>query len=115
MSYVLRSKLPAYVVDHVKLYTGEGLWRNNKFIHIHRISRNDLRYAMLKRLPKIKQVFNDFYQKDHPLRGCTWFKVDGKKHMVITVKYGRYHGHLHTENYYWEMFYNQKNIMVPLR
>ena len=115
MSYVLRSMLPAYIVDHIKLYTGEGIWLNNKFIHIHRIKRDDLRYDMLRRLPKIKQVINAFGSTEHPLRGCAWFKVDGKKHMVITVKYGRYHNFPYTENYYWEMYYDKKKIMFPIR
>lgn len=115
MSYVLRSKLPAYIVDYIKLYTGEGVWRNNKYINIHRIARDDLRYAMLRRLPKIKQVINAFGSTEHPLRGCVWFKVDGKKHMVITVKYGRFHGLLYTENYYWEMYYNQEKIVLLIR
>ena len=115
MSYVLRSKLPSYVVDYIKLYTGEGIWRNNKYINIHRIARDDLRYSMLKRLPKIRQVINRFSLNDHQLRGCTWFKVDGKKHMVISVKYDRYYDLPYTENYYWEMCYNEKKIMVPIR
>ena len=115
MSYVLRSKLPAYVVDYIKLYTGEGIWRNNKYINIHRITRDDLRYAVLRRLPKIRQVNNYFSFNEHLLRGCTWFKVNGKKHMVITVKYGRYHDMPYTENYYWEMYYNKEKIVVPIR
>lgn len=114
MSYALRSKLPTYVVDHIKLFTGEGFWRNNKYIHIHRITRDDLRYAMLRGLPKIRQVVNTFGLNQHPLRGCTWFKVNGKKHMVITVRYCRYYGQIHTENYYWEMHHNQNHIMFPI-
>lgn len=114
MSHVLRSKLPAFVVDYVKLYTGEGVWRHGKYINIRRIARDDFRYTMLREMPKIRQVTNDFILKDHPLRGCVWFKVNKKKYMVISVKYTRYYHEYHTENYYWVMNYNNQTIMCTI-
>ena len=56
MTYVLRSKLPVELVDYVKLFTGEGVWRNGKYINIHRIPKLDYRYEMLLSRPKIKQI-----------------------------------------------------------
>jgi hypothetical protein len=115
MSYVLRSKLPATFVDNVRLFTGEGVWRNNKFINIHRIARNDLRYAMLRRMPKIVQVHNDYDAKVYPERGLVWFKVNKEKYMTITVRFTRYYGMLYTDDYYWEMDYNNKKTILRIR
>jgi len=39
--------MPNELVDIVKLYTGEGLWRGGKYITIHKISKDDFRYFML--------------------------------------------------------------------
>jgi len=117
MTHVLRSKLPVALVDHVKLYTGEGVWRNNKYIHIHRIARDDFRYTILKRMPKIKQVMNASDSPDHPKRGCVWFKMSNGKFMVITVR----HAYVHiTQNrsiktHVWEMHYNEKNEIILIR
>ena len=115
MAHVLRSKLPAYVVDYVKLYTGEALWRNKKLVHIHRISKDDYRYIALKRLPLIKQVPND--HMDEPRRGCVWFKVSGGKFMVITVRFTyikipqgpTFAGHI------WEMNYDEESVKLLVR
>uniref|UniRef100_A0A6C0B8W7 Uncharacterized protein n=1 Tax=viral metagenome TaxID=1070528 RepID=A0A6C0B8W7_9ZZZZ len=115
MSYVLCSKLPEYVVDHVKLYTGEGMWLNNRYINIRRINRNDSRYAMLKKMPKIRQVSNFYGVIEHRMRGCVWFKIpEKKKHIVLTVRYCKYYGQHHTENYHWEMYANNEHIMFPI-
>jgi hypothetical protein len=114
MTYVLRSKLPAVLVDHIKLYTGEGLWRNNKYIHIHPIPRDDFRYAILKCMPKIKQVTNSSDSKEHPKRGCVWFKMPTGKFVVITVRYCHVRiGHqMSIQSYTWEMNYNEKSLIL---
>lgn len=107
MSYVLRSKLPAAIVDHVKLYTGEGYWRKNKYVNIHRIPSDDPRYEMLRCRPKIRQIINEASTPENPLRGAVWFKLSNNNFMMITVRNGtswstqtRVHGYL------WEMHYN---------
>lgn len=111
MTYVLRSKLPSYVVDHIKLFTGEGAWRNGKYINIHRIPSDDPRYEMLRRRPKIKQLCNDSYLPEQSLRGCTWFKTSENKFMVITVRYGRsWHTAPSRYGHFWEMHYD-KNVV----
>jgi hypothetical protein len=115
MAHVLRSKLPACVVDCVKLYTGEALWLNKKLIHIHRISKDDYRYTILKKLPLIKQVPND--HANEPRRGCVWFKVSGGKFMVITVRFTyikipqgpTFAGHI------WEMNYDEESTKLIVR
>jgi hypothetical protein len=114
MSYVLRSKLPSTVVDVVKLYTGEGCWRNGKYIHIHRISSDDPRCVMLLKKPRIKQVKNE--HNDHPIKGCAWFKLDNGKFVVINVRYTYvWIGHqTHIRGYVWEMHYNEKQTSIYL-
>ena len=44
MTHQLITKLPSEIVDIIKLYTGEGCWRNGKYINIHRIPKSDDRY-----------------------------------------------------------------------
>jgi hypothetical protein len=112
MSFVLRSKLPAYVVDHVKLFTGEAVWRNKKLVHIHRISKDDYRYRALKRLPLIKQVHNDHV--DEPRRGCVWFKLSSGKFMVISVRYThiKIPHQYEFSGYIWEMNYNKESTKL---
>ena len=108
MSYVLRSILPTYLVDHIKLYTGEGAWRNGKYINIHRIPLNDPRYEMLRKRPKIKQLINEASTPEQPLRGCAWFKTPSNKFMVITVRYGRSWYMTPTRyGHFWEMHYDK--------
>ena len=111
MTHQLRMKLPAAIVDHIKLYTGEGIWRRGKYINIHRIPRNDYRYEVLKRLPRIKQVVNDDDQ--HKRRGCVWFKLPStSKFMVITVRYtARIRGQIPHNGYIWEMRYSDSEVL----
>ena len=47
------------IVDIVKTFTGEAYWRNGKFILVRRILKTDERYTMLKKRPRIKQIFNN--------------------------------------------------------
>lgn len=107
MSYVFRSYLPVSIIDHVKLYTGEGFWRKNKYINVYRIPKDDPRYEMLQARPKIKQLINDASTIGDPLRGAVWFKLPNQKFVVITVRYGRSWG-VSPAIYgtFWEMHYN---------
>jgi hypothetical protein len=115
MSYVLRTILPTAIVDHVKLYTGEGVWRKNKYINIHRICRDDPRYDMLRKRPRIRQIINDGTTYDSPFRGCAWFKLPNNKFMVITVRQGKsWHNQPSVYGYLWEMHYNNNISTVYL-
>lgn len=105
MTHVLRSVLPAFIVDVIKEFTGEACWRRGKFIHIHRIPRNDFRYIMLLGRPKIKQVNYD--SLGNVKAGCAWFKLPNNKFVVINVIHGE---HWVNDRYVkgdiWEMCYN---------
>lgn len=115
MTYVLRSKLPAAIVDHVKLFTGEGIWRKGRYINIHRIPRDDPRYEMLRRQPKIRQILNEASTTDNPLRGAVWFKLPNNKFMMITVRHGKawYNGGS-LYGCLWEMHYNKEVSTIYL-
>jgi hypothetical protein len=108
-------QLPIEIVDIIKTYTGEGIWRNGKFITIHKISKSDKRYEMLLKRPRIKQVRN--CDRNNPLKGSTWFKTTTGKFMVInTILDCR----IHIENVYyvadvWEMHYNKDVVQVVIR
>jgi hypothetical protein len=107
MSQVLKIKFPTDVHNIIKLYTGEACWRNGKFIHIHHIPKNDPRYAMLLKRPKIKQIRNDHF--DSPVKGAVWFKSSTGKFVFITVRYGFSFTNLgHITTFVWEMDYDQK-------
>jgi hypothetical protein len=110
MTHVLRIVLPAVVVDIIKEFTGEACWRRGKFIHIHRIPRNDFRYIMLQRRPKIKQLN---YDPVGDLKaGCAWFKLPNNKFVVINVLKGRCWINDHyEEGDFWEMRYNGEKII----
>lgn len=111
MTHVLRIKLPVEIVDHIKLYTGEGVWRNGKYINIHRIPKDDWRRELLIKRPMIKQVHNGTFS--HPLRGLAWFKLSSGKFMIITSKYS--HEWIGGANYYngfiWEMQYKDEKTI----
>ena len=107
MSQVLKIKFPTDIHNIIKLYTGEACWRSGKFIHIHRIPKNDPRYIMLKKRPKIKQIRND--HTDAPLKGAVWFKLSTGKFIFITVRYGYSFTNLgYIKTLVWEMDYDQK-------
>jgi len=110
MTHVLRIVLPAVVVDIIKEFTGEACWRRGKFIHIHRIPRNDFRYIMLQRRPKIRQLQ---YDPVGDLKvGSTWFKLPNKKFIVINVYRGRHwNGDFYIHGDFWEMHYNGEKII----
>ena len=111
MSQVLKIKFPTDVHNIIKLYTGEACWRNGKFIHIHRIPKNDPRYAMLLKRPKIKQIQNDHFTA--PIKGGVWFKSSTGKFVFITVRYGFSFTNLgYITRFVWEMDYDQKKIAV---
>jgi len=113
MTHELIKKLPKEIVDIIKLYTGEGLWRNGKYINIHRIPKNDIRYEMLKKRPKIKQLSYNIV--NHTFCGTTWFKLDNGKFIVIRVGemtistlFGSITGHFR------EMYYNKEKSVFNL-
>jgi len=110
MSCVLRIVMPACVVDIIKEYTGEGCWRNGKYIHIHRIPKNDARYQMLKKRPRIKQLS---YDTVGDLKaGCTWFKLPNNKFVVINVLKGRcWINDRYEVGDFWEMNYKGEKII----
>lgn len=109
MTHVLRSVLPAAIVDIIKEFTGEACWRRGKFIHIHRIPRNDFRYEMLRRRPKIKQVNYD--AAGDVKAGCAWFKLPNNKFIVVNVIQGRYwFNDRYVNGDIWEMCYNGTKI-----
>jgi hypothetical protein len=113
MSNVLIIKLPKYIVDIIKLYTGEGCWRNGKYIHIHRIPKDDCRYKMLLKRPKIKQICYDSSSSEKA--GCVWFKLHTGKFIVINVKYGYYwNGVINIRGTFMEIHYNQTKTMHVL-
>ena len=114
MTSQLITMLPHYVVNHIKLYTGEAVWRRGKFIHIHRIPLDDPRYRMLLRKPKIKQLSNNF-NLEVPKRGTTWFKLPNNKFMVINVQHVYAINGVRYDTFIWEMYYDQKKISVALR
>jgi hypothetical protein len=71
------------IVDIVKTYTGEAYWQNGKFLLVRHIPKTDERYTMLKKRPRIKQIFhNDF---NNPVKGSVWFKLATGKFMVINI------------------------------
>lgn len=109
MTHELIKRLPKYIVDVIKLYTGEGCWRNGKYIHIHRIPKNDFRYAMLQKRPKIKQI--PYNIVNHAYCGTTWFKLENGKFIVIKVgEMTIWTGTIHVTDYFWEMYYNKQQI-----
>uniref|UniRef100_A0A6C0JYH8 Uncharacterized protein n=1 Tax=viral metagenome TaxID=1070528 RepID=A0A6C0JYH8_9ZZZZ len=109
MTHVLRIVLPTVVVDIIKEFTGEACWRRGKFIHIHRIPRNDFRYTMLQRRPKIKQVNYDAV--GNVKAGCAWFKLPNNKFVVINVIHGLYWNNgYYIKGDIWNMCYNGTTI-----
>jgi hypothetical protein len=111
MTSLLIAKLPEYVVDHVKLFTGEGCWRNGRYLNIHRIPKNDHRYILLKKMPRIKQVV---LTVSNPTRvGSVWYKLNNGKYVVIRTGQGDYwNGHHYVTGNFWEMYYNEKRVLV---
>jgi len=111
MSNALVSKLPEYLVDHIKLFTGEGEWRNGKYVNIRRIDKSDSRYSLLKKRPQIKQITYNFSGKvrfrKHFRAGCVWFKLNNNKFVVLTCGKGNFWNGLdYVDSCYWEMQYN---------
>jgi hypothetical protein len=89
------------------------MWRNNKYIRIRRIPRDDFRYALLKNMSKIKQVPNDTY--GHPKRGCVWFKRTNGNYTVITVRYTYLRlqpGVPSVPHYVWQMHHDKNCTTV---
>ena len=114
MTEQLSKKLPNELVDHVKLYTGEAYWTNRgKFQLVYRFSKDDYRYAMLSKRPRLKQILNENYN-DH-LRGCAWFKREDGRFVVINVRYMHNRSVLGPrEGYFWEMYNGDEKTTVFL-
>jgi hypothetical protein len=108
-------KLPLEIIDIIKTYTGEGIWRNGKFITIHKISKSDNRYKMLLKRPRIKQVHN--CDMKNPLKGCVWFKTTSGKFIVINVmiNYSFRVGDMYHRADLWEMHYNKEVTQIVIR
>jgi hypothetical protein len=115
MTELLSSILPKEIVDHVKLYTGEAYWTNQgKFRLVSRFPKDDHRYEMLRKRPRVKQILNENYN-DH-LRGCAWFKREDGRFVVINVRYMCNRSVLGPrEGYFWEMFNGDEKTTVYLR
>jgi hypothetical protein len=110
MACVLRIILPSCIVDIIKEYTGEGCWRNGKYINIHRIPPNDPRYQMLKKRSKIRQLQYD--PVGGLIVGSTWFKLPNKKFIVINVYRGKHwNGDFYVHGDFWEMHYNGEKFI----
>jgi hypothetical protein len=56
MADLFARRLPQELVDIVKEFTGEGLWRNGTFVSIGRIAKNDPRCDLLRSRSLIEQV-----------------------------------------------------------
>lgn len=107
--------LPTELVDIIKTYTGEGLWRNGKFITINKISKSDKRYEILLKRPRIKQIHH--CDINNPVKGCVWFKTTTGKFMLINVIIDC---RIPIGNFYhaadvWEMHYNAKVTKLVIR
>lgn len=98
--------LPPEIVDVIKTYTGEGVWRNGKFVNIHKISKSDNRYFILLKMPKIKQVYNS--DINNPIKGCVWFKTKSNKFMVLNVIINYKVNNFYIGVNMWEMYYNKE-------
>jgi hypothetical protein len=112
MSTALVSKLPDCLVDHIKLFTGEGEWRNGKYVNIRRIPKSDSRYSLLTKMPRIKQITYNFSGQVRILKcfraGCVWFKLKNNKFIVLTKGNGNFwNGFDYIDSCYWEMQYNK--------
>jgi hypothetical protein len=99
-------QLSAELVDCIKLFTGEGEWRNGKYVNINKIPKTDPRYAMLQKKPRIKQVHNEtFYPENQRKQGSIWFKINGYFMVInrgfkhIRLQDGYYDGYI-TEIHY---------------
>lgn len=110
MSYVLTNKIPQSMVDVIKLYTGEAVWRNGKFIIINKISKRDYRYDVLKKRPKIKQLRFESFSKS--LYGCAWFRLQNKNFVVITVgSYRIWREDGYIDDLIWMLHYDNNRII----
>ena len=51
---ILLKTLPCELVDHIKLFTGNGVWRTGKYMN--KIHKDDIRYSILRSIPLIKKM-----------------------------------------------------------
>jgi hypothetical protein len=77
-------KLPFDIVNNIKFYTGEVKVRNG--VPMRQLKKNDIRYSILKKRPRIKQLTCATDTAPYDTRGSAWFKTsDRTKHVVISV------------------------------
>ena len=107
MTELLCNRLSEDVVNMIKLYTGELVIRNGKYIK--RIKKNDFRYEILYNKPKIKQIYNNNNLDN--LKGIVWFKLNNK-FMVISVRYKIMFikNNIKIFGYFYEIHYNKNEI-----
>jgi len=113
MSNLLQYWLPKEMVDHIKEYTGEGEWRNGRYINIRHIPKNDGRYTLLAKIPKVRQLK---LSMSHPTKiGSVWYKYPNNKYVVINKGFGDFWtGHHYREGYFCEIFYDNERIVYSL-
>jgi hypothetical protein len=86
MKHALEPRLPQDVVTVLQLFTGEIKERNGKYMN--QIPKDDARYKLLKRRPKIILLSNTHFDERKNSYGFTWFKTkDRTKHITISVYY----------------------------
>ena len=99
------------VVNYIKLFTGELIFKNGRFTRIKKIPLSDPRYELLLERPRIRQIHNHDLNHSHPLKGSVWFKINGK-FMVINSGYQYvWIGTHHQEGYFTEIFYNGTTLI----
>lgn len=109
-------RLSPELVDHIKLFTGEGCWQNGRYVNIRKISRTDPRYAMLSKRPRIRQLPSNFDRHLDPLRGSVWFKLATGKFFVINVIFTKHRiGDINYEGIYRETYYDTKTQIELIR
>lgn len=104
------NRLSTELIDHIKLFSGEGHWRDGKYMTI--IPKDDYRYKMLKRKPRIRQLSSNFDKHLDRLRGCVWFKLPNGKFFMVNIIYKRQHiGASYHEAFYRETYYDSKAVI----
>ena len=101
------------IINVIKLFTGELHIRKGKYVKVNRIPNSDYRYTILKKRPLIRQVHNTDVL-NHPLRGCVWFKVNGKFMVIYSGKQHVWMGTHYYDGYLTEMHYNNYKLINPI-
>jgi hypothetical protein len=109
MADIFAHHLPQELVDIIKEFSGEGLWRNGTFISIGRIAKNDPRYAILQSRSLIEQVHteNKVSMRQPVLSRLALINPEGKR-IVIRLRYMPISKHY--SMYQYEIYH--KNILT---